>query len=720
MQFVQYLCTLPSNDTYGYIQALPLAKVNVYAANEDGTSGAPAQLYAADGTTPISNPAIADINGFAGFGADDGVYNIQVTDAEGVRNAPLAVKVQLFDQLGFLAIAGVVDQAVIGPVSSTDGHFMLFDGATGAAAKDTGLSLDTDGTLGANSDTRLPSQKAVKTAIAAAFGANDAMIFKGVIDCSANPNYPAADAGHTYKVSVAGKIGGASGVNVQVQDMLVCITDGTVSGNQATVGSAWTIVQANIDGAVVGPASATDSSFARFDGTTGKLLKDGRTLVQLTSDIFMGGALSEQSVASASTVDLVSGITSPKILITGTTTITAFTVPNHSLFLLRFQSSLTLTYNATSLILPGGANIVAQANDTAIITTDGSGNTRVRHYQRAASIPEPAPNPNLLTNPSFDVWQDNTTYTLTTTSMVFSADRWKHNLTGNSGTNTVSRQAGFNGAQYCIRLQRNAGQTNTNAIRVNQQIFTAVATSFGGKTLALTFDWQTGADWSSVTGGTPVFRTGTGTDETVTSSGFPSGNVTTTFSPAFAPAANSSGTYSGTITVPSGITEAMLAITAGAFVGTAGANDWMQITNVKLEVVPTGGVATSFVHPPISATMQECLRVYQKTFLDTTVPVQNAGAATGEYRAAATKAGANAQTLGTLQFKVVMRAAPTVTLYNPAAANAQARDITAAADCSSTTAQNTSTASCEIVTTGNASTAVGNTIGVHATLDARL
>jgi|GEM_PF-5293507 len=167
MQFVQYLCTLPSNDTYGYIQALPLAKVYVYVTDDTGVSGALAQLYDAAGGA-IGNPVTADINGFAGFAADDGLYNIQVTDADGVRNAPLAVKVQLFDQTSFTAVAGIIEQAVIGPGSSADGHFMLFDGTTGAAAKDTGLSLSTDGTLGANSDSRLPSEKAVKTAIAAA------------------------------------------------------------------------------------------------------------------------------------------------------------------------------------------------------------------------------------------------------------------------------------------------------------------------------------------------------------------------------------------------------------------------------------------------------------------------------------------------------------------------------------------------------------------------
>lgn len=138
--------------------------------------------------------------------------------------------------------------------------------------------LDADDTFTANSNTRVPSQRAVKTYVDALLEVQDAMVFKGVLDCSSNPNYPAADRGATYRVSVAGKIGGASGVNVEAGDLLTCITDDTASGNHATVGAQWTISQANIDGAVVGPASATNSHFAQFDGTSGKLLKGGLAL----------------------------------------------------------------------------------------------------------------------------------------------------------------------------------------------------------------------------------------------------------------------------------------------------------------------------------------------------------------------------------------------------------------------------------------------------------
>lgn len=134
--------------------------------------------------------------------------------------------------------------------------------------------LDTDVTLAANSDVKVASQKAVKTYVDGLIGAQDAMVFKGVIDCSADPNYPAADKGWTYRVSVAGKIGGGSGVNVEVGDFMVCLTDGTAAGNHATVGANWSVIQTNIDGAVIGPASAVDATPAVFDGASGKLIKN--------------------------------------------------------------------------------------------------------------------------------------------------------------------------------------------------------------------------------------------------------------------------------------------------------------------------------------------------------------------------------------------------------------------------------------------------------------
>jgi hypothetical protein len=108
-------------------------------------------------------------------------------------------------------------------------------------------AVNSNTSLAGASNTQFPTALAVKTFAENLFGTNDALVFKGSIDASANPNYPAADAGHTYKISVAGKVGGASGIDVQVGDTLYCTLDGSAAGNQATVGANWTIVQSNVD-----------------------------------------------------------------------------------------------------------------------------------------------------------------------------------------------------------------------------------------------------------------------------------------------------------------------------------------------------------------------------------------------------------------------------------------------------------------------------------------
>ncbi len=118
----------------------------------------------------------------------------------------------------------------------------------------------------------------------------DPLLYKGVIDCSASPNYPAADAGYTYLASVAGKIGGASGKNVMIGDMILCNHDGSPAGDEATVGTYWNVIQANMYGAVIGPASCTDGHFVIWDGTSGKAVKDSGVAFESTAtNIKMNG-----------------------------------------------------------------------------------------------------------------------------------------------------------------------------------------------------------------------------------------------------------------------------------------------------------------------------------------------------------------------------------------------------------------------------------------------
>jgi hypothetical protein len=124
----------------------------------------------------------------------------------------------------------------------------LLDGVAITATLDDKLdasALDTDGTMAADSDTRVASQKATRTYVASVLAGVSKN--KGPLDCSTDPNYPAALNGDYYRCSVAGKVGGASGVVVEVADLIMCVAD-NAGGTQASVGTSWIVGQANIAG----------------------------------------------------------------------------------------------------------------------------------------------------------------------------------------------------------------------------------------------------------------------------------------------------------------------------------------------------------------------------------------------------------------------------------------------------------------------------------------
>ena len=135
--------------------------------------------------------------------------------------------------------------------------------------------VDTDTAMTADADNRTPSQKAVKYYIDGLIDAANGLVYKGAIDCSVSPfpNYPAADAGHCYVVSGAGRVGGESGELVEIGDMLLCKTDSSAEGDQATVGTNWDIIQKNMTFPITvaqggtGVATLTDRGVLLGSGT---------------------------------------------------------------------------------------------------------------------------------------------------------------------------------------------------------------------------------------------------------------------------------------------------------------------------------------------------------------------------------------------------------------------------------------------------------------------
>jgi hypothetical protein len=194
---------------------------------------------------------------------------------------------------------------------------------------------------------------------------------KGSTDCSANPNYPAASKGDFYLVSVAGKIGGASGTSVDVGDAYFALAD-NAGGTEASVGTSWAKLEHN---GVYGAGATASSTTQVLTGT------DTATLA--TPDAI--ASLWEQGVdvASAGTVSLGEG---GYFNITGTTTITDIDFATDKAgrkAWVKFAGVLTLTHNASTLILPTGANVTTAAGDMALFVSEGSDVVRCLCYQRA-------------------------------------------------------------------------------------------------------------------------------------------------------------------------------------------------------------------------------------------------------------------------------------------------------------------------------------------------
>jgi hypothetical protein len=114
-----------------------------------------------------------------------------------------------------------------------------------------------------------------------------------------------------------------------------------------------------------------------------------------------------------------------------------------------------------------------------------------------------------------------------------------------------------------------------------------------------------------------------------------------------------------------------------------------------------------------------CQRFIFKSFAVDTAPAQNTGV-TGCYRFPAGKAGANSEYFSTA-LPVAMLASPTLTFYNPSAANAHVRDSSGGFDCSAEAAGgNINQVVLSFFCTGNASTAVGNALDVQVLARAKL
>jgi hypothetical protein len=260
---------------------------------------------------------------------------------------------------------------------------------------------------------------------------------------------------------------------------------------------------------------------------------------------------------------------------------------------------------------------------------------------------------NAIYNSSFDIWQRGTTFT--GVSPFYGADRMIFARTAGAAGGTWTRQnSGLTGFQYSVRAQRNSGNTATNGFRVAaQSLETSDSLRFAGKTVTFSFYAKVGADYSGGSTITGIILSGTGTDQQAYGGGFT--GEATVVSTALSGVSTSWQRFSVTGTVASNATEIAVNV-AYTPSGTAGANDWAEVTGYQLE---EGSVATPYSR--MSGTIQGELAACQRYYWQSPITTIYAAFGSGFWVSAAAF-----QTV--VKLPVQMRVVPTSIISNQLAA----------------------------------------------------
>jgi hypothetical protein len=222
---------------------------------------------------------------------------------------------------------------------------------------------------------------------------------------------------------------------------------------------------------------------------------------------------------------------------------------------------------------------------------------------------------NAIINGGFDVWQRGTSFSLAASSnIVYTADRWAMASGVNQAT-TLARQAtgdttNLPNIQYCMRFQRNSGQTGTGILSMYQSIETTNSIRFAGQSVTISFYARRGANYSSASNALSTYLySGTGTDQNIY--GGYTGSATAASGTATLTTTWQRFTYTGTVSASA--TELAMGFQYTP-VGTASTNDYFEVTGVQLEI----GTATTFARTggTIQGELAACQRYYFRTSAD--------------------------------------------------------------------------------------------------------
>ncbi len=389
-------------------------------------------------------------------------------------------------------------------------------------------------------------------------------------------------------------------------------------------------------------------------------------------------------------------------------------------------------YNETTdtLLKATAAEVATGTDDTKIVTPLAAAPYGNNSMARQAII-----------NGNFDVWQRGVSFTpLVDNTLAFLADHWKDLAVDDGGTLptlTRTRELLTGGdipnAFYYTRLTTNGAGTSLGVNSLHfyrQSIENGVRNLCGlGKQVTLSFwarsdiankricpvlvqNYGSGGSPSAQEPikGTPITLTSTWTKYTAT---FTTNTlVGKTFGTVGDDSIRMDFYYAWGTTW--GNTYVQASVTAETYVGAG----YVDIAQVQL---CAGDVALPFQPKSFEEELRGCLRYFWKSFTYAVAPAQNSGSRLGSlgYRAqiSSTTAGGSLA----VYFPVKMRTNPTITYFNPSAANAKWRNQSAGADSADASSSGSIGDNGFLILNAQvAGDTAGHVIDVHATAEAEL
>lgn len=314
---------------------------------------------------------------------------------------------------------------------------------------------------------------------------------------------------------------------------------------------------------------------------------------------------------------------------------------------------------------------------------------------------------NKLYNPEMQVSQrvGTTSTALAAMSGVtnYSVDRWAAWVASTTSTASTFQQrtSGLTGFKNSIRVGRNSGQTGSQQINLAQVLPSEDCCDLQSAVVVLSFWCIKGANFSNDLN--IDLGTGTGTDQTMAS--FAAGTwtgysgLTTTISPTTSwkrYATCFAGTALGSTVTQAGVKFYYTPV------GTAGADDWFEITGVKLEL---GYFPTAFEHEPYALAYARCQRYYQTS---------------SGVTACAMPFNTNVSAQGSFPFSVPMRTTPTMILFDLLGASGTCTQLGVANGIAATASQIGSGGFSRIAKTTGTFTAAPVIVAADWTADAEL